>query len=104
MAERVVTVTVKGQFTDHKDPHELTDMINDAITRESKVLEAGGFILESVESAVSVTIDGPMLDRATGIEDVRRICNDCHQSLGYEHAERCGLGAGQVELAETVAE
>jgi hypothetical protein len=99
VAELTATIKVRGTAKDGLDPHRLGDLLNDAINREARVLQAGGFTVLGVESTVPETAN---LDPATGIEDPRRMCEHCGRFLGYTHSPECDR-QGQVELKDTVA-
>lgn len=99
MAELTVVVKVRGHVRDGQDPHVLGGLLNDAVNRQARVLQAGGFTVLGVESSVPETAN---LDPATGLEDPRRLCEHCGRFLGYTHSPECDR-SGQVELKDTVA-
>lgn len=100
MAELTATIKVRGEFKDGLDPHTIGDLLNDAINREARVLQAGGFTVLGVESSVPETVN---LDPRTGLEDQpRRMCSHCGRFLGYTHSPECDRD-GQVELKDTIA-
>lgn len=91
MADVTATIRVKGTYRDGLDPEDLVQKLSDAIERESRVLEVGGFKVE--ECSVTLNAD-PSLDRRTGIEEPqreyqRRRCLDCREPLGHGHLSTC---------------
>lgn len=90
MADVTATITLKGDYRDGLNQEELVTKISDAIERESKVLEVGGFKVEECK----VVVNGdPALDPRTGIEEPRsyqrRLCLDCREALGHAHLSGC---------------
>lgn len=95
MADVTATISLKGVYGDGLDPEELVQKLTDAVERETRILQAGGFLVEDCTVRVSAP---PSLDRRTGIEDQpgglqptgqRRRCLDCHEPLSHGHLEAC---------------
>jgi hypothetical protein len=99
VAELTATIKVRGDYHKGRDISDLADMLADAIHREARVLQAGGFTVMEVNATVPETAN---LDPSTGIEDPRRLCEHCGRFLGYTHSAECDRD-GQVVLKDTVA-
>lgn len=99
MPDLTVTIKVRGNYRDGLDQTAVPGMLKDAMYREARVLQAGGFSLQDVDVVVG---EDPVVNRATGIEDPpRRMCQHCGRFIGYAHSPECDRD-GQVELKDTV--